>query len=181
MMKKIIYFLILLSLAFPCVHGYGIASGYLENNTMLLSPGESREHIIELQNSDNIPLKMNFFLDSDIASVIDPQEYYLVGNMTPIRQITVLIKIPEDAKPGDEYVIKYWTTPFSDSNKSINLNIQLSNSFKVLVKEPEENPEKKKFYLPNLLIPVSIGIIFIFILVILFRKNRLLSKKIFRK
>jgi hypothetical protein len=180
-MKQLVCFLFL-SLILSCfAYGYGLGSGFLENNTMLLSPGESKEYIIELQNNDLIPLKMKFFLESDIASVINQEEYYFVGNLTPIKQITLLIKVPEDATPGKEYFLKYGATPYSDSNKSINLNIQLSNSFKVVVKEPEQNNEKKESSLFPTLIIVSIGIVFIVIFAIIFRKNKIVSRKIFRK
>jgi len=165
------------------VTGFGIAAVPPENNTMFLSPGETKEYKVELQNNDASELKIKFFLDSKIASVADEREYYVVGNKTPFVEITLLIKIPDTAKKGEIYTVKYAAQPFSSGDNSpISLNIRLSREFNVVVKETEIEKETKNYdSFPTFPIIIAIIIIFVILFILITRKNNLLRKRFLKK
>jgi hypothetical protein len=184
-MKVISYFIIffLFVLNINIVNGFGLASSYLENNTMFLSPGKTQEYKVELQNNDNSEIKVKFRLESEIAKVLDEKEYYIVGGENKVKVITLLIKVPENSNPGEEYTVKYSAVPISVSNnRAINLNIKFNKEFKVVVNPTLDNqPVKKRSYLGSYAGTIIIIALFIIAVLLIFRKNRLLSRKMFRK
>jgi hypothetical protein len=166
-------------------YGYGMASSYLANNTLYLTPGESKEYSVELQNKDPTELKFVFQLDSDIASVIDKQEYYLIGNSSVVKEIKIKIDMPKAALPGEEFIVRYSTYPLSSENSQISLNVKLSHDIKVIAitKTKEEKNSNNRGIISVLAIPLLIIIIIIIIFVAfrLFNKSKsLLSGRRFR-
>ncbi|MBN2367913.1 hypothetical protein JXC34_02765 [Candidatus Woesearchaeota archaeon] len=157
-------------------HSYGMASEFLEDNTMVLNPGESKEYNIELQNVDQSELTFNFLLESKIAELKENFSEVTIGKDKPFQTISLVIKVPEDAKPGDQYSVRYSAVPVSVSDGPINLNIKLNNEFKVIV--PVDNelsslPEYFRIFSGFLLLTI--------IILVIFRKNKLLSGRLFKK
>ncbi len=172
-----ILFLIIL---LPSALGYGLASSYLEDDTMVLLPGEIREYQVELQNNDKTEVEFSFVLDSEIVTIKNPQETYLVGGDNPIKKLTLIVEVPENAPPGEEYIVSYSATPLKFSDKTISLNIEFNDQFTVLVKESEiSSPIENKTIEYSILIVILI--IFLVSLILVFRKNNLLSQRFLKK
>jgi len=177
-MKFLVYLILSVSLI-NFVYSYGLASSYLDNNVMILKPGEEREYRVEIQNTKGEMMKVHFNFESDIAYVKNPKEYYEVGGDKPSEEIIIIVKMPADAKPGDEYYVKYSTVPMTQADSGVGLNIVLNNEFKVIGKFtgiPEEPKEKgTKFMLYGLIIAVSIAVV-----LLIYRKNKLLTSRYLR-
>jgi len=174
-MKNILIFSLMIIILMQIVHGYGLASDYLADNTMYLAPGESREFRVELQNAE-AKLKFSFELESDIAAVKDPEEFYYVGGNKTKQNVILLIEMPKNAVPGDEYSVKYSAYPLTEQGKPINLNIVLSNRFTVKVKEPPEEEKKDFNAFWFILIIGLLG----FVITLIFNKNKLMTRRFSR-
>jgi hypothetical protein len=135
-MKKLLFPTIILALlaASSLAHAFGMASSYLENNTMYLAPDEQRDFSIEIQNVDDTPIKAIIKVESAIAHIEDEQGYYLVGGeYGPTKDITLVVRAPENATPGQEYTVKYSAYPEQENNSSISLNVRLSRQIRVII------------------------------------------------
>jgi len=178
---KLSLYVVLLLLALSFAHGFGMASSYLEDKTMLLAPGEVREYKIELQNNDPNAKKVKFDLISDIATIKNEQEFYLVGGDNIKETVTLVIKIPGNVQIGKEYSVKYSAVPTSDSGTPISLNIKFNNEFKVVVSEKELEVEEKKSNLGNFPVIIILIVVFLAAILLIFKKNRALIKRILKK
>jgi hypothetical protein len=163
------------------VNAFGIASPYLENNEMTLSPGESRDYKIEIQNVDPSEIKVKFFLESNITRMVDEKEYFLVGNKTPIQEIVLRVTLPENAKPGEEFKIKYGAYPLSSSDAPVSLSIRLNKEFTVkTIGEMQERSTKKESLIYTTAIITLILITLSIVITLLLRKSHIYSKKRFK-
>jgi hypothetical protein len=176
---------LILFLFFICfcinVNAFGIASPYLENNEMSVSPGESKDYKIELQNVDPIEIKVKFFLESNITKIVDEKEFYFVGNKTPIKEVILRVTLPENAKPGEEFKVKYGAYPLSSSDAPVSLSIRLNKEFTVkTIGEIQERSTKKE----SLIYPVAIITVILVtlsvVITLLLRKSHIYSKKRFK-
>ena len=156
------------------VAGYGMASEFLENNVMILHPGETKEYRIELQNTEDADMRFRFNLESDIARIKDNQTEYVVGKGKPFQSIAMIISMPEDAKPGEEHFVRYSAVPVSESEGPVRLNVKLNNEFRVVV------PGQKDSFGPNYPGIVTIIFLMLIIIVVMFRKNSVVSKRFLR-
>jgi uncharacterized membrane protein len=87
---------------------FAVSSQYWEENPLTMSPGESKEIKIVLQNmagSENITTKGSISEGSEIAKIINAEDAYSVPAGQKI-QINIKVDIPEDAKITDQYNIK---------------------------------------------------------------------------
>src|SRR3989338_9590465 len=68
-------------LLLPVVHAFGISSPYHKTNPLVLSPGESRDVIVTLQNmvgGRDLLVKAEIIGGNEIASIVDAKPEYLV-------------------------------------------------------------------------------------------------------
>ncbi len=180
---KLYFYMVVFLLSLSMVNAFGMASNYLEDKTMYLAPGEIKEYKVELQNNDPVEQKIKFELQSEIATIKNKQEYYLVGGDKIKQDVILIIEAPKNVQIGKEYVVKYSAVPITDSGKPINLNIKFNNEFKVIIrkKDVKLNLENEKNNFGK--IPVSVILVLIFLLAVLliFKKNKALIKRILKK
>ena len=182
-MKIGITFLLILFFicSFTNANAFGIASPYLENNEMILSPGESKDYRIEIQNVDLVEIKVKFFLESNITQIVDEKEFYLVGNKTQVQEIFLRVRVPENAKPGEEFKVKYGAYPLSSSDAPVSLSIRLNKEFTVKTIGETENKNSKKESLIYPVIIITIILITLSVVItLILRKSHIYSKKRFK-
>ena len=183
-MRKILVFLIFLCFV-PSAHSFGLASSYLKNRTMLLYPGESRDYTVEIQNNAESEMRFSLKLNSDIARLIEPRDFYMVGGENKIIPVAIKITVPTKAKINQEFSVHYTLSPVSESGGQIGINIEFSDQFKVVVVEkpvvaPITPPPKKFPYITVFSIILSI-IALIVVIILVFKKNKRLSERIFQR
>jgi hypothetical protein len=172
-------FFLLLALTAQDASSFGLASSYLENNTMILFPGETREYKVELQNVDSSEIRAKFVLESNITKVIDEKEFYIVGNKTQVLPIMLSITAPESAKPGETFEVRYGAYPLGSQDSQVSLNIRFNRAFTVRI---EGEPQIKDTGSRNLVFPLVliVGILLILgiVITLIEKKSSMLSKKI---
>ena len=177
MANKSLIFYVFFLLLLTQVNAFGLASGYLPNNTMLLKPGESKTYVVELQNNDPNELKMDFVISSDIVEIINKKESYIVGNKTRKVNIILNITMPINVTKESIYEISYYAIPLEEGNGNVQLNLKLNRKLSVVPLFEENKNNRKTFNFSYVLIGlITIGFIFI-----LFRKNLQIIKKLLKK
>ena len=136
-MKRVTLLLFLLLI--PTVYSLGLASTYLEDNTLKLKPGESFIYTITLQNSEDIDIEAEFTLNSEIAYSINPQDTYLIQGKTYDTKIKLNVTIPDNQDIGKKYNIAYSLKPITTSTGQVTMNFKLNKNFNVEVIGDEPN------------------------------------------
>lgn len=134
-MKKWWLLFVALILALPVVFGFGLASDYLNNNTLLLAPGAQYEYRINIQNPLPEPISVNLLLKDDegIASFNKTDNVFDIPARSYDLQIPLFISIPWYIREGKIYEISYSASPLESSLGGIGFGISLSRSFSVRV------------------------------------------------
>lgn len=106
-MKKFLTILISLILVLPWAQAWGIS--YAENQ-FTLEPGQELEVKFGLQNyvgdeSQRIIVKLSG--DSEIASILDPQDYYLLPPKTKDIPVIIKIALPDPARKKYEVQVNF--------------------------------------------------------------------------
>ena len=138
-MKQCYIFLFLILL--PQIYSIGMASTFLPDNTLKILPNESFIYEINLQNGDDVNLSAEFILRSEIATIIDPTEFYDLKAKSYENKIKLNITLPKNVTPGTIYQVSYSLKPLSNGNSDIALNFRLNKNFIVEVIDP--NPTTK--------------------------------------
>ena len=153
---------------------------------MYLAPGEIKEYKVELQNNDPAEQKIKFELESDIATIKNEQEFYVVGGDKIKQNVILLIEVPKNVQIGKEYSLKYSAVPTSDAGSQISMNIKFNNDFKVIVREKELEitgnlVKDNKLNLSNFPVIIVIIIVFGMAILLIFKKNKALIRRILKK
>jgi hypothetical protein len=171
--------LILLVLLTGFVSAFGVSYGV--GRPIQMYPGESREDHITLQNGagdsgEDLNVRVEVLQGQDITTLTDNLETYFVqyGKDT---QVNFTIKIPEDAKYNNTYVIGLSATTVSD-RESGGMGFAMGSGQRIEVivtpkpgeevEIPEENPP-----VWGVLVFVGLAIIIIAIVLILLVKRKL--------
>ena len=96
-MKRILtamLFTFFLVLCAQPLRAIGVAQEYLENNTLYLKPGAERLFTVTVQNPDEQNITVTLGLKSDIVTIINPQESYMIPAKCYDFHIDLRIKIP---------------------------------------------------------------------------------------
>ena len=183
MKLRIFIFLSFFLVSLNLVYGFGMASTYIENGIMYLAPGEIKEYKVELQNNDPNEQNIKFELESDIATIKNEQEFYVVGGDKIRQNVILIIEVPKNVQIGKEYSVKYSAVPTSDTGSQISMSIKFSNEFNVIVreKELEINVTDKKINFGKFPVVIILIIIFSLAILLIFKKNKALIKRILKK
>jgi len=124
------------------VIGLQISSIYGQEKNLEMSPGESKDVIIDLksyQTEGDIIIKAEITQGSEIAMLIDGPEYSVSSE--EFIATTLKVQIPEDTELGTEYLIgvKYFNVAPPASEEQVPLTVSLVKTINVLViEEPTE-------------------------------------------
>jgi len=102
-LQKIIAFIISVVLLTPLVQGFGVTSAYWDTNPLNLHPGEEKIVELGLQNmagGDDINLLAKITEGADIATLVSEDRYPVPFGSKDVM-VKVLIKLPQDAVPGE--------------------------------------------------------------------------------
>ena len=109
MKKKTVFLLLCLVITLPFASAWGVAYA---TNHFTLQPGDEIEVDFTLQNYVGDDVKriiVRFTGDKEIATIVDPQEYYLLPPKTKDYPLTVKLQIPEPAKRHYEVKVEFIT------------------------------------------------------------------------
>lgn len=157
MKKKVVAGCWLLAIAIFSASAYalGVASDFLENNTLHIEAGSYKEFRITLQNSEDElqAVHVSVTSDNDIAGLVDARDSYELPPKSYNTQLVINITIPKDAKAGASYDAGYSVGQGkAKEGGPVPFVVNVNRGFKVVVKEPkvavveavpQEQPEKK--------------------------------------
>lgn len=101
-MKQVIYIMALL-LVISQANALGIASDWLEGNTLYLEKGEEYTYGIRIQNMDSDTVFVILEKTGNIGEVVDFKESYELKPKTSKNAIDFKIVMPENAKCSDTF------------------------------------------------------------------------------
>lgn len=144
-MLKIIPLLLSFVLLSICVNAFAISKPHLEDDKIMLYPGESSVFEITLQNmvgdTDEL-VQVSITGGSEIARIIDYKEVYELPKGTKDTKVRIGIEIPDDSPLGTEYGVVYKANLVAGGGGGmIPIAQGLSSGFTVRVgPEPEQKP-----------------------------------------
>ncbi|MBR9677592.1 hypothetical protein GOV04_05625 [Candidatus Woesearchaeota archaeon] len=179
-MKKFFFILFLTIFLSSQTQALGVAQDYLKDNTLRLLQGQ--EHVLKLtlQNPQEEPVTVTLVINSEIATIINPNQTYNLPAKSFDTEIFLKIKAPKDAQIGDAHKIIYSITPQAKDNNGgmIGMNMRLTRSFDVLIVDENgvgTKPKKLNYYY------LSFTIVLFFVIFLLWKRSNIISKKLFRK
>ncbi len=107
----------------------GVDSPYWEDNPLKMYPGETKEVSFTLKNSieEKSPARaiVSLIESAGIAEIISEEEF-IVPPGSNDNKIIIKVSIPQNAKIGDSYSIKFAVTP-SPEEKEGNIQLRLQH------------------------------------------------------
>ena len=131
-------FLFIFSTLITSVNALGIASDYLENNTMLLKKGESRLYGVRIQNLDLSADSGRFVLNSKVAEMIDYKEVYEFSEEQRIISLTINITAPNKLDEAEVERMRKQAEEFGEQDKKRKEEIETVNQADAFVYSTEK-------------------------------------------
>lgn len=174
-----IFFLIILS---SFIYAWGPGAVYHDQNPLILSPGDSKEVTISLQNmvgGEDLRIKSDLIAGSEIATLIDKKQFYDLPFGRKDIYVKIQVSIPNDAKIGTDYTVTMVFTPVNldSSGGLVSLVGSIEKSFPVQVREKpvvatagvplvptqptKKNSDKVVYFVLFMIVLISIAIYFV--------------------
>lgn len=165
----------------PTALALGISAPYWKENPLKMYPGQVKEVPFTLVNGEqeNAPAFVALSEGENVAEIISGTEYIVSPSSTD-KKIILRISIPQNAKSGDSYNIKFSVKSSPEKEEgTVQFNIGYNVNFPVLVvgSSSEASAEIKTYESKEqlskviILLPLAIIAIIIFIVLYLSRKK----------
>ncbi len=182
MKKGVMIFALLMAVCLSTsVAAFGISSPYWKENPLVMSPGESKEVHMTLQNmvgDEDLTVQAALVSGSEIATLTDESNVYEVKAGTADTKVNMDIVVPEDAMLEDSYnIVVSISTVTSSEGGGVSLGSAIDKSFEVIIEAPVPE-EEMPAYNTTVLWTVVIVAALILLWWILQKKQR---KKFFRR
>lgn len=173
-------FLIALLLLSSLASAFGVTTPYWDTKPLVMSPGESIDFALRLQNMDgteDVTLKAELVGGAEIATLTDKELEYLVPLGKKGIKVNLRAEIPEDALPGKEYTIRVSFKEISTAEEGmVQMVGGIGKSIPVIVKPEEvlpeeEAPEEEEKGFPTAMV-VLLLVIVVILWYILFKKKK---------
>ena len=118
-------FSIIISLNAAQTVAFGIATPYIENDTLKLEPGQSYIYAINVQNGDEFSYSIDFSYSStrNVANLRNRDLF--MPKKTYDNTFIFDINIPSDAKTGDVYILSYSAKPTNNNTGQILMTVEI--------------------------------------------------------
>jgi hypothetical protein len=155
----------------PGVFALGVASDFLDSNTLYLNPGQDYSYGIRLQNVQDKPVAV--IIESEgIGKIVDQKEKYLLEPMTTKNPINFEIHMPDNATEKDIYYLSWSVREVSDNDGGmISTSKEITGSISIMIK-PKEQPSNSFDWKSHWQPIASILAILILLCFFVFRKRK---------
>ena len=172
-MRNLIFAFLISILLSTNVYSLGVASDFLEDDTLELIEGASKLYGIRLQNPTEWEMKVKLTYDETFLKAIDYQDEYTIPPKTNYP-ILFNVSAPENAKPGKIYTLSYTVHQLSGSGPGVPILIKIAKNFKLkILRDPN------KFYIDDYYKYIPHAAVVLLVMYFLLRKE--FSSKKFRK
>ena len=155
------------------VSAAGVTSGYYDGSPLVMSPGETKDIYLELQNmvgDKDITFKADIVNGSSIAKIIDKSDIYEVPFGRKDVKVNIKVEIPENATAGEKYNIGLsFRTVKTEGAGQLQFGQAIDKYFDVLVIAPVK--EKSIINSSNFWITLAIIVIVIIIIIYFLRRK----------
>lgn len=159
-------FLVVLLISFTSA--FSVSRDYLENNQLNMTLSQIKNIDFVLQNgggaSEPINVKVRIIDGSEVISLVG-EDIYLVNPGDKVH-VTFKVSVPEEAKFGNEYIIKIGFSEVSANMQSLSFGTEIEQNFKVKIEKTQEEREKDR-KLKNILLIIGICILILLVLIII--------------
>lgn len=168
-MRNLIFAFLILILLSINVYSLGVASDFLEDDTLELIEGASKLYGIRLQNPSQQEITVKLTYDETFLEAIDYQEEYTIP---PKTNLPVFFNVTaENVKPGQVHTVSYTVHELSGSGPGVPMLIKIAKNFKLkIIKDPN------KFYIDDYYKYIPYAAVILLVVYFLLRKD-FLSKK----
>ena len=124
------------------VNAAGVSSPYWDENPMYVHSGDIKEFSYLLQNmvgNEDIKMQVSLEVDSGIMQFAENKSIYDVPLRSSDVPVKMIVTIPENAKPGDEWEVgvRFTTVSSNTEGKAVVIGSAFSKGFKIIVEEPK--------------------------------------------
>lgn len=138
---KISCIFLLLALLSLNINAAGVSSPYWDENPMYVQSGEVKEFSYTLQNmvgNENMTIKAELEPGTTIMEFTDKNTIYEVPLGRSDVIVGMIVKVPKDAKEGDEWQVgvRFTTIAPKIEGKPVAIGTAFSKGFKVIVGKP---------------------------------------------
>jgi len=137
--KQVILTSLMLAMLSVSVAAVGIATPYWKENPLVMQPGELKDFTLNLQNmvgDKDITLRGELVDSGGVAEITDSNTDYLLRSQTADTYVHVRVRVPNDAKVGEIYTLKFsFTTVTQGESGGVALGLSIDKSFDVIVGE----------------------------------------------
>ena len=184
-MKKIIpiilvAFVILFALK---VNSVGVSSEYFTENPLIMSPGETKDIQVTLQNmvgSEDITLKGEITEGQNISKITDTNNMYLIPFGQKDIKVNIRISIPADAKVGSvkDIIISFLSVTPGDTSGTIRMGMGIDKLIPIQIQLHKTTEEVQKApFAPITWMYITIIIIILALIIWLLTKKKKKSEK----
>ncbi|MBI5797272.1 hypothetical protein HZA98_00020 [Candidatus Woesearchaeota archaeon] len=169
-------------LSISSVTALGVSSSYWGGHPLYVTPGETKEIALQLQNMDSdagdLSVSVKLTAGTEIAKLKYVGKVYNMPYGTDDTPVAIIITIPKDAQPGQKWTITSMVvgSPLVKGEGVVQLNTGMQQSFEVIVQQPEEAAAKEA---PTLwknrdfsIIAISISVVLLGIIIFFLVKKR---------
>lgn len=165
-------------LALASVSAFAISSKYYDGNPLIISPGETRDISIILQNlagDSNITAQGIILEGSDIASIINPQDNYTIP-LGEKLEIGVRVNVPKTMTIGTNKTITLsFKTLTIGTQGAMGFGASVESSIPVTILAAEKTPSSSKSM--NWLIYLIAGLVLIILIILIAVKGSTKNNK----
>ena len=141
-------FLIILAVMMSLVSAFGVTTYYWETNPLIMYPGQTKNINVELQNmvgGADLRLKAELTEGMEIATLIDPDEEYLIPFGRKDIKVNIKVVIPENVPLEDKYYIKIaFKEAATEEGKMLQMASSVGATIPVVIKSIEEVPAEQE-------------------------------------
>ena len=149
------------------VSAFGVTTFYWEGKELEISPGETKETYLLLQNlagGRDMTLKAEVIEGGEIASLVEPDKTYFVPLGVSGIEVPIKLYVPEGANLGDIDIVRVtFKEVLEGEGGMVRMSGAVTSTFPVIVKSPSEITEEEPAVSSGF---NSIGLLLILVLIV---------------
>ena len=161
--------LMILLVIIPLATSFGVTTHYWDEKPLIMHPGQTKDVDVVLQNmvgDEDLTLQAEITGGSEIATLIDPVNEYMVPLGRKDIKVNIRVAIPENAALEDKYEIQVSFKQIAkEEGKMVQMTSSVGATIPILVKSIEDVPMEEE--IPKEEEKISFTIIVILFLIIL--------------
>jgi hypothetical protein len=138
----LVFLLVLTLLMVSFVKAYAVSSAYYEENPMRISPGDTLEFKMLLQNlasDEDVTVQARITSGAEVISLVDSSDIYLIPGGDK-KEVNLRATVPSDASIGSVYNFDIsFTTVAGEGQGTLNIGSSIGKKFNIeIIERPSQ-------------------------------------------